>query len=490
MPIDLTHLLTNYVAAMHEGDAALFIGAGISRPAGFVDWKGLLRVCAKELNLDIDREHDLVAVAQYYLNRRSRDRSLLNQILKDEFDKPVVSTKNHEIIARLPIYTIWTTNFDKLIEEALRGARRSVDVKSRDKDIATHRKGRDVVLYKMHGDIARPDEAVICKDDYERYARNHPIFQNALEGDLLSKTFLFLGFSFSDPNLDYMLGHLRSLLEDSKREHYAVMRRTRLNWHKNKREAKREFEYEMNKQALQLEDLQRYSIQTLLIDDYSEVTDVLETLEEHYYQRNVFVSGSAHEFGEFGETRMRDLCVQLGERLIEANYKLVSGFGLNIGSSVVEGALLKLYERGESAIEKHLFLRPFPRHLPTKLSEAAFNRKYREDMIAKCGFAVFVAGTSRTHPESEGVLQEYEIVKALGKVPIPIGATGFAARRIWEMTEPDLERHYLGVVKPRTFRQLNDPNLSNEQILDVVFDIIKRVSEVAAPTHRLRPSPR
>lgn len=482
MSIELRQLLRNYVVAMHEGDAALFIGAGMSRPAGFVDWKELLRNCAKELNLDIDREHDLVAVAQYYLNRRSRDRSLLNQILKDEFDKPTVSTMSHEIIARLPISTIWTTNFDKLVEEGFRATRRNIDVKVRDKDIATHKKGREAVLYKMHGDIARPDEVVICKDDYERYVRNHPIFQNTLEGDLLSKTFLFLGFSFSDPNLDYMLGHLRSLLEDSKREHYAVMRRARLNWHKNKREAQKDFEYETTKQALQIEDLQRYSIQTLLIDEYSEVTDILKGIEQLYHQRNIFVSGSANQFGEFGEPRMRDLCMQLGERLMVQNYKLISGFGLNIGSSVVEGALLKLYEKEESAIEKHLFLRPFPRNLSARLGEDAFNRKYRENMITKCGFVIFISGTSRSQPEaSKGVLEEFEIAKALGKVAIPIGATGFAARRIWQIVEQELEKTYLGAVKPRLFRQLNDPNLSNEQLLDVVFEIIEKVSETAPP---------
>jgi len=492
MSIELRQLLRNYVAAMHEADAALFIGAGMSRPAGFVDWKELLRNCAKELDLDIDREHDLVAVAQYYLNRRSRDRSLLNQILKDEFDKPVVSTKSHEIIAKLPVSTIWTTNFDKLIEEAFRAGRRNIDVKMRDKDIATHKKGREAVLYKMHGDIARPDEVVICKDDYERYVKNHPIFQNTLEGDLLSKTFLFLGFSFNDPHLEYMLGHLRSLLEDSKREHYAVIRRARLNWHKkNKREARKEFEYETTKQALQIEDLQRYSIQTLLIEQYNEVTDILEAIEQLYHQRNIFVSGSANEFGEFGEPRTRDLCRQLGERLIVQNYKLVSGFGLNIGSSVVEGALLKLYEKGESAIEKHLFLRPFPRNFSAKLGEATFNTKYREDMITKCGFVIFISGTSRTHSESKGVLEEYEIAKAFKKVPIPIGATGFAARRIWEMVEKELEETYFGAVKPRLFNQLNDLSLSNEQLLDIVFEVIEKVSDTtpSKQVHRVAKAP-
>ncbi len=486
MTIQLNQLLRNYVEAMHEGDAAVFVGAGMSRPAGFVDWKGLLRECAKELNLDIDREHDLVAVAQYYLNHRGRDRSSLNQILRNEFDKPVTSTKNHEIIANLPITTIWTTNFDTLIEDALRKNRKSVDVKSRDKDIATHKKGRDTVLYKMHGDIARPDETVICKDDYEQYARNHPIFQNTLEADLLSKTFLFLGFSFSDPNLEYMLGHLRSLLEDSKREHYAVMRKVRLNWHKDKLEAQKLYKYETNKQALQIQDLQRYSIQTLLIDEYSEVTNVLESIGRNYYQRNIFVSGSAHDFGDFGDTRMRDLCIQFGERIIENNLKLVSGFGLNIGSSVVEGALIKLYEMGESAIEKHLFLRPFPRHLPSEINESQFHQKYRESIISKCGFAVFISGTSKTHPESEGVLDEFKIAKRFNKIPIPIGATGFASRRIWELIEPNLDDYYCGAVNPETFQKLNDQNLSNQELIDVVFEIIQQTGNLT-PLQNIEP---
>jgi len=476
MSIERAQLLKNYVAAIHEGDAALFIGAGLSRPAGFVDWKGLLRECARGLGLDIEREHDFVAVAQYYLNRRSRDRSLLNQILRDEFDKPVAATANHHVIARLPISTIWTTNFDKLIEDALRAAGRSVDVKSRDKDIATHRRGRDAVLYKMHGDIARPDEAVICKDDYERYARNHPIFQNTLEGDLLSKTFLFLGFSFSDPNLDYMLGHLRSLLEDSKREHYAIMRRARLNWHNpspsDTQEAQKRFEYERNKQILQIEDLQRYSIQTLLIDDYDEVGAILQAIEEQYHYRNIFVSGSAHQFGSFGEPRLRELCMRLGEGIVERDGRLINGFGLNIGSPLIEGALLKLYEKGRHGIERNLMLRPFPRNLPPRVREAEFNRKYREDMISRCGFAIFISGTSRTHEESEGVLQEFEIVRNLKKIPVPIGATGFAAARIWREVDAAFDDVYRGRVEREPFMALNDPAKTPAQLVEAAFAVV------------------
>lgn len=304
--MDRRTFLRRYVTAIHEGHAALFIGAGMSRPAGFFDWRGLLRECARELGLDIEREHDLVAVAQYYLNR-IKDRWLLNQILSDQFDRHGTCTANHAIIGRLPISTVWTTNFDSLLERSFEAASRPVDVKARDQDIALPRKDRDVVLYKMHGDIARPDEIIICKDDYEQYARRHPVFQNALQGDLISKTFLFLGFSFTDPNIDYMLGHLRSLLEDSRREHYAIMRRVRLNWHIDEAAARSQFEYEQIKQSLRIQDLQRYNIQTVLVDKYDDVTDVLEALEHTYFRRTVFVSGSANQFGDFGEDRMRDL---------------------------------------------------------------------------------------------------------------------------------------------------------------------------------------
>ena len=155
---------------MHETDAALFVGAGLSRPAGFVDWNLL---CAKEIGLDVDRESDLVAVAQYYLNRRLLDRSKLNEIMKAEFDGEGTETENHRIIAQLPISTVWTSNFDNLLENVYKKAKRKATVKSRDVDLGIPTKNKDVILYKMHGDIARPEEVIICKDDYEKYAIKH-----------------------------------------------------------------------------------------------------------------------------------------------------------------------------------------------------------------------------------------------------------------------------------------------------------------------------
>ena len=60
--------INDFVIEIRNGDAAIFAGAGLSASSGFVNWKDLLRDLADELHLDIDKEHDLIGVAQYYLN--------------------------------------------------------------------------------------------------------------------------------------------------------------------------------------------------------------------------------------------------------------------------------------------------------------------------------------------------------------------------------------------------------------------------------------
>ena len=43
--------LKEYIKAIRDGNAAVFAGAGLSRPSGFVDWKELLRPLAEEIGL-------------------------------------------------------------------------------------------------------------------------------------------------------------------------------------------------------------------------------------------------------------------------------------------------------------------------------------------------------------------------------------------------------------------------------------------------------
>ena len=99
-----------------------------------------------------------------------------------------------------------------------------MDIKLTNENLATTKRGRDVVFYKMHGCVSQPQDAVITKDDYESYESMRPLFVGSLKGDLISKTFLFLGFSFTDPNIDYILSRVRVLLGTNVREHFCIMK--------------------------------------------------------------------------------------------------------------------------------------------------------------------------------------------------------------------------------------------------------------------------
>jgi len=111
MTISKDKLIREYVRAIKEGNAAIFAGAGLSRASGYTNWKGLLKPMAEEIGLDIDKETDLLAVAQYYRNECT-SRSRINSKILSAFTKDTVENENVNIITRLPISTYWTTKYD------------------------------------------------------------------------------------------------------------------------------------------------------------------------------------------------------------------------------------------------------------------------------------------------------------------------------------------------------------------------------------------
>lgn len=473
---EIERFIDVYVAALRDENAAVFAGAGLSIPAGFVDWKGLLRAVAAEVNLEVDQEGDLLSVAQYHVNER-RGRHGINQALITQFAEHATTTENHRLLARLPIRTYWTTNYDDLLERALRDARKRVDVKKSEASLARTVPRRDATVYKMHGDIDAPEYAVITRDDYECYQANHPLFGTALRGDLVEKTFLFIGFSFNDPNLAYILSHIRLLIGENRRDHYALLRRVQ----RADFTTDDEYHYARARQDLQVSDLKRYGIQGLLLDSYGAYTDVLRRIEQRFRRRRVFVSGSAATYAPFSDDQGQDLIRRLGHGLIERGVDLVSGFGLGVGPFLLNGALERLEIEGTHAIHDRVTLRPFPQGVSDPATRAARWTAYRRTMIAEAGIAVFVFGNRRNDTGeieiSRGVEEEFEISRKQGLLLIPIGATGYAAAKLHALVMEAVEVLY--PARPDWQRQLAalgpdaDPTTIVARTLELVHHIAR-----------------
>ncbi len=429
---DMDTFVRVYSQALRDENAAVFAGAGLSIPTGLVDWAALMRDIAQDVGLSVDAEHDLLSVAQFHVNERG-GRHRINQALVTEFAERSTLSENHRILASLPIRTFWTTNYDTLIEESLRQARKRVDVKTTERSLAVTLPRRDAVLYKMHGDVASVDQAIITKDDYEAYATTHPLFGTALQGDLVSKTFLFIGFSFNDPNLNYLLSRIRILLGQQRREHYALLRRVQ----PDDFTSRAEFDYARGRQDLQVRDLRRYGIQGLLVDSYTEYTTVLKRIADRFRRRRVFVSGSAATYEPYSENDGQEFLRRLGTTLLENDFDLVTGFGLGVGPFLLNGALEALERSGTRSLHDRVTLRPFPQGIADTAARTARWREYRREMIGMTGIAIFVFGNRRGRDgriePAAGVQEEFDLAVELGVAVVPIGATESKARELHEL---------------------------------------------------------
>lgn len=433
--------IDTYVQALHDQNAAVFAGAGLSIPAGMVDWKGLLKNIARDIGLDVKKEDDLVSVAQFHFNERG-GRHQINQALIHEFTKRARLTQNHSNLASLPIRTYWTTNYDTLVEESLKEAGKRPDVKVTVESLATTLPRRDAVVYKMHGDVSQPDKAVVTKDDYEAYATTRHLFSMALQGDLVSKTFLFIGFSFNDPNLSYVLSRIRLLLGENRRDHYCLLRKVR----RSDFTKAADFNYAVARQQLQVNDLKRYGIIGLLVEDYAHYTDVLRRISRRYKMGRVFISGSADDYAPWEEAKAHELIQELTSRLVAAGFGIVSGFGQGIGPFVVNGIITQLEREGTQVLDDRIILRPFPIAISDATERKRRWKAYREDMLSQAGIAVFLFGNKQDSAgnvvPADGMEEEFTLASGKHLAIVPLGCTGSKAEDIHKRVLANFSDYY------------------------------------------------
>jgi hypothetical protein len=365
-----------------------------------------------------------------------------------------------------------------LIELSLTESGKTPDVKYRKEHLALTKPKRDAIVYKMHGDIDNPDQAILTRNDYESYHVKMDQFITALSGDLISKTFLFIGFSFSDPNIDYILSRVRVAYNENQRRHYCFVRRVNVNQCLDTDD----FDYKKRKQDLFVGDLSRFNIKAILVDDYGQITDILHEIENRYRRKSVFVSGAAHEFGSWGEKEALNFIHKLSKSLIEARFKIVSGFGLGVGSAVISGALEQIYMNPSYFKSDQLILRPFPQEVFGEQSMDTVWKHYREDMCSYAGIAIFIFGNKLTDGNvilSNGMREEFEIAKNKGLVLLPIGATGYMARELWEEVRDSLDTLYSNThssIKDE-FMLLGDEGKKPMEILGTILSILKELTK-------------
>lgn len=217
--------------------SVLFLGSGVSKNATNKegehpkDWREYLQslldfIPDKDQALDVKRcidEYDLLTACE--LARRFLKPDVFKSRLLTEFsDKAFESADIHDDLIKIDSRFVLTTNFDKLYENRANHIQQNTVLVKRyyDEDVAdVFRRSQRVVL-KIHGTIDSPDRTIFTRSAYALARNRHPYFYRLLDALFISHTFIFLGASLRDPDIQMLLEDHRYRFEGS-RPHFIAM---------------------------------------------------------------------------------------------------------------------------------------------------------------------------------------------------------------------------------------------------------------------------
>jgi SIR2-like domain len=199
--------------AVASRQAILFAGAGLSMSVGLPSWQEFAHRMAQELGVRPDllncRGIGYHTLAEYYRLKQGSIgplRSWMDRTWTVSREK-VRQSKLHELIMALDFSLIYTTNYDRNIEEAFVVYDKEFVKVANARDIAKTREGIPQIV-KFHGDFDDDSSLVITETDYfNRLSFDSPL-DIKFRSDALAKTVLFIGYSMSDMNIRLLLHNL------------------------------------------------------------------------------------------------------------------------------------------------------------------------------------------------------------------------------------------------------------------------------------------
>lgn len=451
--------IDNFINQLKLSNLSFFLGAGASIGAGFPSWEELLEDIADDIGINLKKERDYYRIFQYCVNELGL--SVVEQRVYEKLSRLSYESDGIESSLKLPIDSFWTTNFDEVLE-------RNIEKRHRIKPIIIY-KDADLTkvqaslsktnfkVFKLNGHIDDKNSWVLTQSDLEKYSDEHHGMLTFFRRELVQNTFFFLGNSFTDTVILSALSEVQKYFGELNQYHYTILKRD---------QERQDFDFFVK-------DLEkRYGIKTLVVESYSEIPNVLNEISEKLWKRQIYFSGSFRSISKEEQNFLTNFAEKLTNKLLKSGFKICSGMGRRLGD-LIAGSSLRWLVENNHIVNKSLILRPdkyYCHGVDGKPNDTT--QKMREYAQHDSGIAVFICGQeTETAGGSEGTYQEFEIAKENNLKIIPVGATGYEAKRIWQEIKDNITQYgYL----ERYIDKLNDKT-NPDELANVVAQIIKDV---------------
>jgi len=262
--------------AIQKNNLVIFVGAGCSIPLGLPSWKKLIEDILQELDSKFGETSD--TNFKNILNGvKTNSKSLFDALSKIENDsdngstfkiksKEFINSLVEEISKNLPEESkvhslLWeisskiiTTNYDKILQKYIP---KHLDPKIFYNTNAFQglksQSDNSQFLYKIHGDYEDPETIILFESDYNDIYKNENYNTDTLTTHFKEKTFLFIGFSLTDPFVNDLFIKIKKIYKGyTVNEHFIFTTKN--------------------------EDFIKYDVNPIKIDNWND--DLIEYLEE------------------------------------------------------------------------------------------------------------------------------------------------------------------------------------------------------------------
>lgn len=198
MPINLDQLIEE----INPDETVLFFGAGSSIPSFAPSGAKLTSILATRFALP--DEYSLRELSSLIEHKRSRKELIA------ELRKQIQDLKPSGGLLNLPLYnwkTLYTTNYDTLIEQSFEFHRTNLSVYTNNFDFQIHSKSDPLKLFKLHGSIdldvcdGRPSRIIITDQDYDLTNDYREHIWTRFKDDISTSHVIVIGYSLADPHI-------------------------------------------------------------------------------------------------------------------------------------------------------------------------------------------------------------------------------------------------------------------------------------------------